>query len=246
MASIAIVGPEQARTEGAESSPRSATGKSKRSRRATERAEIDLHLFPASAEDWKKQDLKTAKRHYKQLELDFFSIIDDYIEQANAAASQYKSSLRAHARWRFWIIVATGALAAINICAAFDLKITLLGITLPRLLTVVAALYAGCLTVAGNIENLFNKAEQAAGSRELRDLLLSRYREYRSKWICYVEAHGNKPPTPIACVNAGRLYRELVDSDHELRQKIKQLTDIQRQKAGKRTSSGSGGKAGHS
>jgi hypothetical protein len=74
------------------------------------------------------------------------------------------------------------------------------------------------------VENFFNRGEQAAGFRETRDLLLSRYREYSSKWLYYVEAYGK---TPTACINAGQLYRQLVESDQELRQKIKQLTEVQ-------------------
>jgi hypothetical protein len=85
------------------------------------------------------------------------------------------------------------------------------------------------------MESLFNRGEQAAGFRETRDLLLSRYREYSSKWVHYVEAYGK---TPIACTNAGQLYRQLVDSDHELRQKIKQLTEVQGPKGGKQSAVG--------
>jgi hypothetical protein len=39
-------------------------------------------------------------------------------------------------------------------------------------------------------------------------------------------------------MNAGRLYRQLVDSDNELRQKLKQLTEVQGRGAGE-----AGGKA---
>ena len=74
----------------------------------------------------------------------------------------------------------------------------------------IAALFAGGLTVAGNVENFFNKGEKAAGFRESRDLLLNRYREYCFKWLFYVEAYGK---TGKACMNAGRLYRQLVGSD---------------------------------
>jgi hypothetical protein len=153
------------------------------------------------------------------------------------AVELYKLSSRSHRQWRFWTIIATGMLAAINVCAALELlKIPLWGGTsLPTILSGVAALYAAGLTVAGNVENFFNKGEQAAGFREARELLLSRHREYSSKWLYYVDAYGK---TPTGCMNAGQLYRQLVDSDQELRQQIKQLTEVAGPKGGKSSSGG--------
>ena len=75
----------------------------------------------------------------------------------------------------------------------------------------------------GMASTSMNRGEQAAEFRKTRDLLLSRYREYSSNWVYYVEAYGK---TPTACINAGRLYRQLVDSDQELRQRINQLTEV--------------------
>jgi len=102
-------------------------------------------------------------------------------------------------------------------------------VTLPAVLSAIAALYAGGLTVAGTVENFLNKGEKAAGFRESHELLLSRYYHYCFKWFYYVESYGK---TGIACMNAGRLYRQLVDTDHELRQKLKQLTEVQGRGAG--------------
>jgi hypothetical protein len=192
---------------------------------------FDLHH--PTVEDWQSQTSATLEQYYAQAESDFFRIVDDYLVQANLAAERYKQFSRSHARWRLWTIIATGALAAINVCAAFDiLNIPLNAdesITLPKVLNAVAALYAGCLTVFGNVENFFNKGEKAAGFRESRDLLLNLYREYCFDWFYYVEAYGK---TPRACVNAGRLYQQLVDRDQELRQKLKQLTEVQGRSAG--------------
>jgi len=78
----------------------------------------------------------------------------------------------------------------------------------------------------GMASTSMSRGEQAA---EARELLLSRYREYSSKWVRYVEAYGK---TPTACINAGQLYRQLIDSDQELRQRIKQLTEVQDQLGG--------------
>jgi hypothetical protein len=111
--------------------------------------------------------------------------VNDYLEQANLATQRYKEFSTSHNRWRFWTIMGTGGLAVINVCAAFQFfDVIVWGQTkLPTLLNAIAALFAGGLTVAGNVENFFNKGEKAAGFRESRDLLLSRYREYCFKWF---------------------------------------------------------------
>ena len=185
----------------------------------------DDELVQPSAEDWKSQEPDVLAKCYEQIQIDFFGILNDYFEQANTFAHQYRAYSLSHARWRFWTIIATGALAAINICAAIDfLKPSYFaGIALPSLLSGVAAVYAGCLTIAGNVENLLNLAERAAGFRKSRDIVLSQYREYCAKWVNYVEAFGN---TPLACTNASRLYRQLVESDEGLRQKLGQLMEV--------------------
>src|SRR5215469_11026631 len=218
----------------------SATGKSNTSRpQRSKRQDLGRDFVEPSEHDWKSQDPEICAQYYAQTELDFFAIVDDYREQANIAAGRFRSSSQSHTRWRFWTIMATGVLAAINVCAALqilDFEVPFWkGVHLPILLNAIAALYAGCLTVAGNVENFLNRSERAAGFRESRDLLLSRYREYRFKWGYYVEAYGK---TPMACLNAGRLYRELVESDQDLRQKLKQLSDVQGQKKTQPTSTG--------
>jgi hypothetical protein len=189
-------------------------------------------LSAPSVEDWKHLEPNVLEQCYEQIRIDFFGIVDEYLNQANFAASRYTFLSHSHSRWRFWTIIATGGLAAINICAAFDLaKAPIWGaMAVPALLSAVAAVYAGCRTVAGNVESFLNRAEQAAGFRESRDILLTRYRDYTSKWVCYVESYGK---TPVSCMNAARLYRELVSSDQEIRQKLKQLTETKGKEKGK-------------
>jgi hypothetical protein len=228
---IAVVpaerGPEETEPRGQSQAGRSKTSAAasfeRKPHSVRERDRDDL--VQPSTEDWKSQGPKVREQCYAQIESDFFGIVNDYLEQANVATDQYKSASLSHRRWRFWTIIATGILAAINVCAALDLLQTPVwgGIHLHTLLNVVAAVYAGGLTVAGNVESFLNQSEQAAGFRESRDILLNRYREYSAKWVYYVEAYGK---TPTACMNAGRLYRQLVGVDQELRQKLKQLTEV--------------------
>jgi hypothetical protein len=196
---------------------------------------ISYHLVEPSLEYWKNQGSEVIARYYEETQAEFDYIVEDYRIQANAAATLYKSYLASYRCWRFWIIIATGMLAAINVCATLSLLSEVpplwgtTKVTVPALLSGVAALYAASLTVAGNVESFYNRAEDAGRFREMRDLLLSRYREYSSKWLSYVVAYGK---TPTACINAGQLYRQLVDSDHELRQKIKEW-QVQGPKGGK-------------
>jgi len=197
-------------------------GASRRKRRAGARADDPTE---PSRDAWKGHDPKTIARFYAQTYSDFFGIVGDYLDQSNQAAKLYKSSLLSHRRWRLSIITATGILALINVGAALDVSKTTIwgGISLPTALNALAALLAACLTVAGNVASFLNGDDQAAKFRDTRDLLLSQYREYCAKWVCGVEAHGR---TPTALMNAGRLYSELVESDHELRQKLKQLEQV--------------------
>jgi hypothetical protein len=98
------------------------------------------------------------------------------------------------------------------------------GVAVPALLSAFAAIYAVVLTISGNLENFFNAGEKAAGFRQSRDLFLTTYRIYSQKWLEYVEAFGY---SPRACVNAARLNRQLVRIDENLRNKVKELTEVQ-------------------
>ena len=128
------------------------------------------------------------------------------------------SFLQGHTRWRLLTIFATALLAVINLFAASN-NSSSWGIYLSTL----AALWAILLAAAGSVEAFSNNAAQAARIREVRELLISQYRAYRFKWYYYVEPYGRE--TPKACMNAGRLYGDLVNSDQELRLKIRQLTE---------------------
>ncbi len=192
---------------------------------ARKRKAFRSDLIAPSTEDLKNQPPEVLARYYAQIESDFFSVIKDYLDEANAAARQFKKYSGSQRRWQFWIIVATGMLAAINVCAAFEFLKPWgpTGIPLPTLLTAVAAVYAGGLTLVQNLNCFLHNPQQAVVFHETRDLLLTRYREYSSKWVYFVEAFGE---TPTAWRNAGRLYRELIASDQQLRQNLKQLTEV--------------------
>jgi hypothetical protein len=215
-------GPDEREPQGQSHAAGPKGSRRKPPRSAEQHKQINYNLVQPSLEDWEGQDHKRLAQYYAQTQSDFWYIVDGYRNQANDAVAAYRDAARSHGEWRFWMIIATGILALINVLAAVQaLKEGPQWI--PALLSAVAAVYAGCLTVAGNVESFLNWSERAVGFRESRELLLNKYREYSSKWVYYVEAFGI---TPKACVNAGQLYRELVDSDQDARQKLKQLIEV--------------------
>jgi hypothetical protein len=176
--------------------------------------------------DWKNQSIEDRKRYLTQIQLDYFSIVDDYLAYANLCVKKYNWLSDFHGLWRKWTIIGTGGLAGLNALAAFELvgKVDVTkSIRLASILSAIAAIYAVGLTIAGNLENFFNAGEKAAGFRESRELFLSRYREHLYKWVHFVESFGFSEK---ACINAGRIYYELVEGDKDLRSKVKDLTEV--------------------
>jgi hypothetical protein len=177
-------------------------------------------LVEASLEDWEKQSPEVRERYYKQTEVDFFAIVDSYLEDLNSATVRSLKALRSSRRWQIGLTIATGLMTIVNGFVAKDPKWTWVPTALATAMPAVAVLYAGCLTIAQNVERSLKKADEASTWRDQRELLLNQYREYSSKWVNYVEAFGE---TPTAYRNAGRLYKELVDSDQILREQLRQL-----------------------
>jgi hypothetical protein len=192
----------------------------------------DIKIEQPKEQDFLNQTEEELQRFLNQSRTDFFTVIEEFRTHANIAGTQFKNSSDRHEKWRKWSIIATGGLAALNGFAAFELigkvKFSVVNgtdpIALASLLSAFAAIYAVILTILGNLENFFNAGEKAAGFRQSRDLFLTTYRVYLQKWLEYVEAFGY---SPRACVNAARLYRELVRTDENLRNTVKELTEIQ-------------------
>ena len=180
-------------------------------------------LVEASLDDWEKQSPEVRERYYKQTEVDFFAIVDPYLEDSNSATVRSLKALRSSRRWQIGLTIATGLMTIMNGFVALNLKDdkwAWVPAALATAMPAVAVLYAGCLTIAQNVERSLTKTDEASKWRDQRELLLNQYREYSSKWVNYVEAFG---ATPTAYRNAGRLYKELVDSDQILREQLRQL-----------------------
>jgi len=188
-------------------------------------------LVEASLDDWEKQSPEVREGYYKQTGADFFAIVDSYREEQNSATARSLKASRSSRRWQIGLTIATGLMTIINGFVAL-IKVgdsnwawvpeawAWVPAALATAMPAVAVLYAGCLTIAQNVERSLKKADEASTWRDQRELLLNQYREYSSKWVNYVEAFGE---TPTAYRNAGRLYKELVDSDQVLRQKLRQV-----------------------
>jgi hypothetical protein len=186
--------------------------------------ELSRDLVEASLDDWEKQSPEVRERYYKQTETDFFAIVDSYLQDANSATIRSLKASRSSRRWQIGLTIATGLMTIISGFVAVkspdDPKWAWVPAALATAMPAVAVLYAGCLTIAQNIERSLKKADEASTWRDQRELLLNQYREYSSKWVNYVEAFGE---APTAYRNAGRLYKELVDSDQALRQQLRHL-----------------------
>jgi len=194
----------------------------------------DEELLDHTEVQWEAAGQELRAAFIEHVGTDYLAILNEFMDYADAATDNYRRLSSVNAKWRKWTIIATGGLAAVNSIAAFDLvgKITLSEpnnrITVPAMLSAMAALYAVALTVAGNLENFFNAGEKAAGFRESRELFITTYRAYVWRWKVQVEAFG---ATGKACVNAARLYGRLIRTDRELRVKVKELTETQASRA---------------
>ena len=182
-----------------------------------ERKELSRDFVEPPLEEWNKQSAEVLKKNYKLTAREVSSILQGYKDDVLWADDSFKSNHQSHKMWRLWMILATGLLAVVNFALVALIPYQL---RYSQELFVVAALCGTCLTVVANVEHFLDKAGEASKWRERRELFLNQFREYSSKWLLDVDALGN---TRKAYRNARRLYRELIDSDRVLRQKLKQV-----------------------
>jgi hypothetical protein len=190
----------------------------------------DEELLDHTEAQWEAAGTELCAVFIEHVGKDYLAILNEFMDYADAATDNYRRLSSTSEKWRKWTIVATGGLAAVNSLAAFDLvgRFTIPEpnnkITVPAILSAIAAVYAVALTVVGNLESFFNAGEKAAGFRESRELFITTYRAYVWRWKVSVEAFG---VSGKACVNAARLYGRLIRTDRELRVKVKELTETQ-------------------
>lgn len=148
------------------------------------------------------------------------------LDSANTAVEGYLTAGRKHWMWRITMIAATGALAIINVLAAFGYEAVIpptnqmLAPVIKSWLALTAAVMAAIIALFSNIESFLNYADQRNGQREARELFLDTFREFESLWHIHVAPFGTRP---ASCYNATLLYRRLIDRDRELRRKLANL-----------------------
>lgn len=180
------------------------------------------HVVLEDAEDFWLQ--RTAPQRQDFLERTFKnykSILDEFLKSANLSIQKQESAATSHARWRKWMIWATGGLAIVNLLAAYKPGSTE-PLALWGYLSLVAAVYAAVLAILHNLETFHGHASRAQAYRKTRELFLDAYRDLSMEW------HVNIPPrgdSAQACVYASRLYEKIILKDREIRGTVLELTE---------------------
>src|SRR5262249_51000689 len=134
--------------------------------------ELSRDFVEPSLEDWKNQAPEVREKYYKQTYVDFFAMINSYREDANSATRLSLEALKSSRRWQLGLTIATGLMTMINGFVALKLHpewgwvLAALATAMPA----VAVVYAGCLTIAQNIERSLKKADEASTLRDQREL----------------------------------------------------------------------------
>ena len=138
-----------------------------------------------STEDDREKYLTRVNRAYHLL-------VDEFYDSANQSVKPYKRHSRSHLLWRWGVIIGAGAVAIVNLTAAFitggDVN-TLIWFKVKDLdqwVSIGAAVLAALLVTATNLENFTNASEKAQGYRESRDLFLDAARHYERLWRTHV------------------------------------------------------------
>jgi len=187
---------------------------------------INEKLVEADRAYWSRRSVPERQQYLSCIEKNFKQLSIEFINNANAHITLFKSNNRSQTRWRFWLIVLTGGLAAVNIIVASPLSDVALGKALP----VFAAVYASLLAMLQSLESFYQHGQKATVNREARELYLDAARDLRCKWESYVLPFGK---SATACLNAKVLYEELIVRDRELRLQVKDITENSQSQPGK-------------
>ena len=184
--------------------------------------QIEQELAEQTEEFWANQSQKDRRHYYSQIDLNYHTIADEFFKLADMSVDRFSEFTKSHITWRRWVTILTGGLVILNLIAAYTV-----GSTNPWLkhLPLVAAIFAAIISIYCNLENLYKYAERAQAYREVREILLSAAREYEMLWHVYVRPFSD---SPMACVNAAKIYRQIVEKDQEIRGQAKELTKIKR------------------
>jgi hypothetical protein len=161
------------------------------------------------------------------LQVPYHNILIEFVQSADACVDQTNYFEHVNQKWRWTVILATGAVAIINILAANVVTGQTGPTTKPAMvLSVGAAIAAAILAVLANLENFTGAQRRAQGFRQARERFLDASREYEQLWNTYVNPFY---PRAESCTNAIILMRMLVEKDRELRDRLLELTKLKGQ-----------------
>ena len=189
--------------------------------------ELELKLTEVNIKNWSARSKKERIAYLSTVEKFYFAIVDEFLKSSNLCVERHRIYNERHTNWRWLLILATGVLALLNLYAAWDPPPNF---PLPhdrQILSLVAAAYAASLIVLGNLEAFSKSLERAQAYRQARELFLNANRQYEQHWHSYVRPFGD---SASACVNASKLHEMLVSKDVEVRETVKESTDIESSK----------------
>lgn len=173
-------------------------------------------LIAMTLEMWREVDDRPER--LQDLNLLFHEVQKKLFASAEWALDGFEGLTEHYRRWRRIVIWATGAVASLNVVAAFGWdKPSGIG----PAFSLVSAVAAVTLSVLSNLESFGNNLEKAQGYRAARELFLDAAADLEQLWNTHVLPLGDKPE---ACVNATELYRRAVAREIEVRNKAKELT----------------------
>lgn len=165
-------------------------------------------------EGWSRRSEDERRSYLEALQVRFRALLVELHGFSDLCVGRFQELSARHQLWRKRVIVGTGAVAIINLLAAYFNEAY-------GWFSLIAALAAGILAMSANLESFHNSLEHAQAYRESRDLFLDASREFERLWQAHVVPFSDHPE---ACANATELTRRIVAKDRELRAKFKELT----------------------
>jgi hypothetical protein len=189
---------------------------------------ITLGVAEQTESSWSERDPEDRQQYLQQLDQNYFAIVDEFLQQSNLCVKRFQELTASHTSWRRRMTWLTGGLAITNVIIAYvsansgtEGFIHAASVSLP----LAAAIYAAVISIFSNLESLNNFPQQAQVFREAREWFLDALREFEMLWYVHVQPFHD---SPIACINAARLYRRIVIKDHDLRRQVKEMTETQK------------------
>ena len=159
---------------------------------------------------------------------EYTKLINELIDSSNLCVDKYGFFVRAHAIWRWTVIISTGMIALLNIVVN-RLYLHESASVGRGAFGVVTSVFGVVVTILATLEGFTNAAERAQSYRQSREMFLDVSREYTAAWETYV---GPLSDTAEACTNAAELYRRLIVADRELRSQFRELTMARQEHGG--------------